>query len=164
VCNFYAPTAADVAATLFAPHGERSVARGYMKALSQARELIYVEEQYLWSRDVGRRIADRLRAHPRLHLIAVLPHHPDQDGLSLPPNIVGRQSALSVIRAAASESLHQRKARIQGHRHDALNPTAHALLPETVAGISRLRASPLASPAPGRCCVTAPGAPVPRPL
>jgi phosphatidylserine/phosphatidylglycerophosphate/cardiolipin synthase-like enzyme len=88
----------------FAPHGERSVARGYLKALGQARELIYVEDQYLWSRDVGRRIADRLRAHPRLHLIAVLPHHPDQDGrLSLPPNIVGRQSALSVIRAAAPD-------------------------------------------------------------
>ena len=88
----------------FAPHGERSVARGYLKALGRARELIYVEDQYLWSRDVGRRIADVLRAHPGLHFVAVLPHHPDQDGrLSLPPNIVGRQAALSVIRAAAPD-------------------------------------------------------------
>jgi len=88
----------------FAPQGERSVARGYLKALGRARELIYVEDQYLWSRDVGRRIANALRANRRLHLIAVVPHHPDQDGsVSLPPNIVGRQLALSVIRAAAPE-------------------------------------------------------------
>ena len=33
----------------FAPAGERSVARGYTKALSQARHLIYIEDQYLWS-------------------------------------------------------------------------------------------------------------------
>lgn len=88
----------------FAPQGERSVARGYLKALGRARELIYVEDQYLWSRDVGRRIANALRANRRLHLIAVVPHHPDQDGaVSLPPNIIGRQLALSVIRAAAPE-------------------------------------------------------------
>lgn len=88
----------------FAPHGERSVARAHMKALSRARGLIYLEDQYLWSRDVGDKIAAALRAQPGLHLIAVLPHHPDQDGkLSLAPNLIGRRAALGVIRAAAPD-------------------------------------------------------------
>jgi len=86
----------------FAAKGERSVARGYLKALGRARELIYVEDQYLWSSEVGDRLATALRANPLLHMIAVLPHHPDQDGrLSLPPNIVGRRAALAAIRSAA---------------------------------------------------------------
>lgn len=88
----------------FAPNGERSIARGYLKALGRARELIYVEDQYLWSGDIGDRIAAALRAHPALHLVAVVPHYPDQDGtLSLPPNIVGRQAALDAIRTAAPD-------------------------------------------------------------
>jgi phosphatidylserine/phosphatidylglycerophosphate/cardiolipin synthase-like enzyme len=86
----------------FAPQGERSVARGFTKALSRARGLIYLEDQYLWSRDVGEKIAAALRGNPDLHLIAVLPHYPDQDGkLSLAPNLIGRHAALSAIRAAA---------------------------------------------------------------
>ena len=86
----------------FAPNGERSVARGVAKALRHARGLIYLEDQYLWSADVGDKIAAALRANPGLHLIAVLPHYPDQDGqLSLAPNLIGRQAALSAIRAAA---------------------------------------------------------------
>lgn len=86
----------------YAPDGERSVARGFLKALSRARGLIYLEDQYLWSRDVGDKIAAALRAQPGLHLIAVLPHYPDQDGaLSLAPNLVGRHAALSALRAAA---------------------------------------------------------------
>jgi phosphatidylserine/phosphatidylglycerophosphate/cardiolipin synthase-like enzyme len=86
----------------FARHGERSVARGYGKALSRARHLIYLEDQYLWSREVGDKIAAALRRQPDLHLVAVLPHYPDQDGkLSMTPNLVGRDYALSVIRAAA---------------------------------------------------------------
>jgi phosphatidylserine/phosphatidylglycerophosphate/cardiolipin synthase-like enzyme len=86
----------------FAPDGERSVARAYEKVLRRARGLIYVEDQYLWSREVGAKIAAALQAQPGLHLIAVLPHYPDQDGrLSMAPNLIGRDAALSVIRAAA---------------------------------------------------------------
>ena len=88
----------------FAPRGERSVARGYSKALRRARRLIYLEDQYLWSAEVATTFATALRAEPDLHLIAVLPHYPDQDGrTSLPPNLVGRQRALSVIRAAGGD-------------------------------------------------------------
>ncbi|GAC1608301.1 MAG: phospholipase D-like domain-containing protein [Mycobacteriales bacterium] len=88
----------------FAPDGERSVARGYAKVLARARALVYVEDQYLWSREVADAFADALRRQPSLHVIAVLPHHPDQDGrFSLPPNLVGRERALSVLHAAGGE-------------------------------------------------------------
>jgi phosphatidylserine/phosphatidylglycerophosphate/cardiolipin synthase-like enzyme len=88
----------------FAPDGERSVARGYTKALHRARRLIYLEDQYLWSAEVATTFAGALRANPDLLLIAVLPHDPDQDGrFSLPPNLVGRQHALALIRAAGGE-------------------------------------------------------------
>jgi phosphatidylserine/phosphatidylglycerophosphate/cardiolipin synthase-like enzyme len=88
----------------FAPDGERSVARGYSKALRRARRLIYLEDQYLWSVEVARTFADALREDPELRLIAVLPHHPDQDGrTSLPPQLVGRARALSLIRKAGGD-------------------------------------------------------------
>jgi phosphatidylserine/phosphatidylglycerophosphate/cardiolipin synthase-like enzyme len=85
----------------FAPHGERSVARGYAKALRRARRLIYMEDQYLWSREVAGHIADALRERADLRLIAVLPHFPDQDGAALPPNLVGRLEALELIQRSA---------------------------------------------------------------
>ncbi|HEX3815422.1 MAG TPA: phospholipase D family protein [Mycobacteriales bacterium] len=87
----------------FAPRGERSIARGYIKALSQARDLIYLEDQYLWSRDVAQWIVEALRDRPSLHLIAVLPHYPDQGGRALPPNLVGRHAAVSRIRRTAPD-------------------------------------------------------------
>ena len=85
----------------FAPNGERSVARGYAKALRRARRLIYLEDQYLWSEEVARHIADALQASPELRMIAVLPHFPDQDGRAMPPNLIGRNAALKSIFAAA---------------------------------------------------------------
>jgi phosphatidylserine/phosphatidylglycerophosphate/cardiolipin synthase-like enzyme len=88
----------------FAPHGERSVAHAYNKVIGRAHRLIYVEDQYFWAADVVRCFADALRADPALHLIAVLPHHPDQDGrFSQPPNLVGRQQALDYIRSAGAD-------------------------------------------------------------
>jgi phosphatidylserine/phosphatidylglycerophosphate/cardiolipin synthase-like enzyme len=88
----------------FAPRGERSIAHAYEKVLARAQSLIYVEDQYFWSTDVVRSFADALQATPGLRLIAVVPHHPDQDGrLSLPPNLVGRQQALDLIRSAAGD-------------------------------------------------------------
>jgi phosphatidylserine/phosphatidylglycerophosphate/cardiolipin synthase-like enzyme len=88
----------------FAPQGERSVARGYSKVIGRARKLIYLEDQYLWSRKVADTFAQALRAHPDLRLIAVLPHHPDKDGrMSLPPNLLGREQAVSILRVAAPD-------------------------------------------------------------
>ncbi|MDQ2853028.1 MAG: phospholipase D family protein [Actinomycetota bacterium] len=85
----------------FAPHGERSVARAYSKVIQRAERLIYLEDQYLWNTDIVACFADALRTSPALQLIAVIPHHPDQDGrFSLPPNLVGRQAALDLLHAA----------------------------------------------------------------
>ena len=91
----------------FAPHGERSVARGYTKAVQRARRLIYLEDQYLWSKQVAHLFADALTANPDLHLIAVVPRHPDVDGrFALPPNQVGRQQAIETCRQAAPRRVH----------------------------------------------------------
>ena len=88
----------------FAPEGERSVARAYAKVLTRARHLVYVEDQYLWSRQVADVFARALREQRQLRLIAVVPHFPDQDGrLSGPPNLVGRQAALDALAAAGRE-------------------------------------------------------------
>ncbi len=48
----------------FAPRGERSVARGYLKALANARELIYVEDQYFWHHEAAESLADVLADRP----------------------------------------------------------------------------------------------------
>jgi phosphatidylserine/phosphatidylglycerophosphate/cardiolipin synthase-like enzyme len=91
----------------FAPTGERSIARGYIKALRRARRLIYVEDQYLWSDEVAEVFATALQNSPELHLIAVVPRYPDEDGLfSRPPNIVGRARALAIMQDAGPDRVH----------------------------------------------------------
>jgi phosphatidylserine/phosphatidylglycerophosphate/cardiolipin synthase-like enzyme len=91
----------------FAPRGERSVARGYGKVLRRARRLIYVEDQYMWSPHIARLLAAALRRSPELHLVVIVPRHPDVDGaLALPPNHVGRTQAIEVCRRAAADRVH----------------------------------------------------------
>ena len=86
----------------FAPRGERSVARAYTKAFANARRLIYLEDQYLWSSEVSALLVAALRRTPDLRLVAVLPHQPDQDGaLSYAPNLVSRARLLHELHAAA---------------------------------------------------------------
>jgi phosphatidylserine/phosphatidylglycerophosphate/cardiolipin synthase-like enzyme len=88
----------------FAPDGERSIARGYAKAVERARRLIYIEDQYLWSIDVAEVLTRALERVPSLRLVAVLPHYPDQDGrVSTPPNLIGRHEALSLLTRAAGD-------------------------------------------------------------
>ncbi|WP_238993266.1 phospholipase D family protein [Nocardioides caldifontis] len=86
----------------FAPGGERSVARGYSKALLSARRLVYVEDQYLWGHHVGDVFTRTLREHPELLVVAVLPLHPDVEGsFARPPELLGRRRAmLEMMRAA----------------------------------------------------------------
>src|SRR5450631_1257234 len=86
----------------FARQGERSVARGYTKAVNRARRLIYIEDQYLWSPEVAATLAVALQRNPELHLIPVLPQFPDQDGrLSKPPNLVGRDRVIATLHEVA---------------------------------------------------------------
>ncbi|WP_236833800.1 phospholipase D family protein [Blastococcus sp. KM273129] len=99
----------------FAPHGERSVARGYAKALTRARRLVYVEDQYLWSREVAHVFAAALRRSPSLQLIIVVPRYPDQEGrLDLPAYSFGQSAALHSVLAAG------------GHRVQVVNPENEA--------------------------------------
>ncbi len=83
----------------FAPLGERSIARGYVKALSRARRLVYVEDQYLWSVDVARIFAAALRRSPELHLIAVVPRRVDQQVATRAAQL-GQAEAMAMVRAA----------------------------------------------------------------
>ncbi|MFF7177636.1 phospholipase D-like domain-containing protein [Streptomyces sp. NPDC008121] len=88
----------------FAPDGERSIARAYLKALRRARSLIYLEDQYLWSPRVVASFARALRTNPELRLIGVIPSLPDQDGrISLPMNLIGRITALAELRRAGGD-------------------------------------------------------------
>jgi phosphatidylserine/phosphatidylglycerophosphate/cardiolipin synthase-like enzyme len=88
----------------FAPHGERSIARAYEKAFRRAKSLIYVEDQYLWSRVVAEGIADALRRSPELRVIAVVPRYPDQDtALTGPPNRLGQVDAIRTLKEAAPD-------------------------------------------------------------
>jgi len=88
----------------FAPDGERSVAHGLRKALSRARVLVYIEDQFLWSRDTVSAIANALQEHPKLRVIAIVPRFPDQDGkLSKPPNDIGRIASVQLLRSAGGD-------------------------------------------------------------
>ena len=85
----------------FARGGERSVARGYTKAVERASHLIYVEDQYLWGDHVGSIFTKALEAHPDLHVIAVVPLFPDVEGFNRTAQLVGRRRAmLDMARAA----------------------------------------------------------------
>jgi phosphatidylserine/phosphatidylglycerophosphate/cardiolipin synthase-like enzyme len=88
----------------FAPHGERSVARGFQKAIQRARRLIYIEDQFVWSTEIANVFAAALVASPSLHLIVMLPRYFDQArALTLRPNQVGREQAVSVLKDAGGD-------------------------------------------------------------
>jgi phosphatidylserine/phosphatidylglycerophosphate/cardiolipin synthase-like enzyme len=91
----------------FAPAGERSVARGYTKAIRRARRLVYLEDQYMWSKDVARLFAEALSDQPDLHLVVVVPRVPDQDGaFAERPQWVGRWEAIEMCRRAGRNRVH----------------------------------------------------------
>jgi len=82
----------------FAPDGERSIARAHLKALTRARHLIYLEDQYIWSPHVVQAFADALAARRWLRLIAVLPHHPDRDSaLYNAPQLLARAQVMDLL-------------------------------------------------------------------
>ncbi|MCL3862977.1 phosphatidylserine/phosphatidylglycerophosphate/cardiolipin synthase family protein [Actinotalea sp. K2] len=88
----------------FAPHGERSIARGYAKALRRAQRLVYIEDQYLWSTSVARVFAEALLREPRLHLVVVVPRFPDQETeVTLPVALLAHTQALDVVKEAGGD-------------------------------------------------------------
>ena len=88
----------------FAPDGERSIVRGNAKAMSHARRLVYVEDQYLWGDEVGEHFASVLREQPRLRLVIVLPALPDVDGtVERTAQLAARLRAMEPILEAGGE-------------------------------------------------------------
>ncbi len=86
----------------FARGGERSVARGYTKAVRQGCRLVYVEDQYFWGDGVAETFLPALREHQDLRVVVLLPLVPDVDGrLSRPAELLGRARALGPLMEAA---------------------------------------------------------------
>jgi len=73
----------------FAPEGERSIARGYIKSFRRASRLVYLEDQYLWSFRAADELCAALRREPDLLVVIVIPRYPDPDG-----RLAGTASAL----------------------------------------------------------------------
>jgi phosphatidylserine/phosphatidylglycerophosphate/cardiolipin synthase-like enzyme len=88
----------------FARRGERSVVRAYRHAFARARCLIYVEDQYLWSREVARLFGDALQRSPELRVIAIVPRVPDRNGpISGPPHRVAQLEVIARLREAGGD-------------------------------------------------------------
>jgi phosphatidylserine/phosphatidylglycerophosphate/cardiolipin synthase-like enzyme len=88
----------------FAPEGERSIARGYLKAFRRARRLVYLEDQYLWSSHAAHALADALRRHRELHVVAVVPRYPDRGGRATSAaSRIGREYATDILRQAGGD-------------------------------------------------------------
>jgi phosphatidylserine/phosphatidylglycerophosphate/cardiolipin synthase-like enzyme len=88
----------------FARRGERSIARAYLKAFEQARALVYIEDQYLWSSEAAAALANALRRSPTLRVVAVVPKYPDRDDrFAGPPYRVAQNRAIAEVMAAGGE-------------------------------------------------------------
>jgi phosphatidylserine/phosphatidylglycerophosphate/cardiolipin synthase-like enzyme len=59
--------------------GEWSILESYLRALQGAERLVYLESQFLWSPEVTRVLAEKLRRPPRddFRVIVLLPSHPN---------------------------------------------------------------------------------------
>ncbi len=62
----------------FARHGEFSILESYVRALRSAQQLIYLENQFLWSTEIATILADKLRhpPTPEFRMVLVLPASP----------------------------------------------------------------------------------------
>ena len=88
----------------FAPEGERSIALGNTKAIARARSLVYVEDQYFWSEQVGHHFATALTENQELRLVIVLPMRPDVDGpIGETAMLYARKLALDLVLAAGGD-------------------------------------------------------------
>jgi phosphatidylserine/phosphatidylglycerophosphate/cardiolipin synthase-like enzyme len=61
------------------PRGEFTILESYLRALRSARQLIYLENQFLWSPEIVDVLAEKLRNPPdgRFRLLALLPSKPN---------------------------------------------------------------------------------------
>jgi phosphatidylserine/phosphatidylglycerophosphate/cardiolipin synthase-like enzyme len=63
----------------FAPRGDFRIIEAYLRALRSARQLIYLENQFLWSPEIMNILADKLRRPPAdgFRLVIMLPGRPN---------------------------------------------------------------------------------------
>jgi phosphatidylserine/phosphatidylglycerophosphate/cardiolipin synthase-like enzyme len=88
----------------FAPKGERTIAAFYRKAFARASSLLYIEDQYFWSREVGEALAGALRRNPGLRVIVVVPRFPDRDGvITGPAHRMGQHRTLTMVHEAGGD-------------------------------------------------------------
>jgi phosphatidylserine/phosphatidylglycerophosphate/cardiolipin synthase-like enzyme len=88
----------------FAPEGERSIARAYLKAFGRARRLVYLEDQYLWSLAATSALRDALAGNPELHIVVVIPRYPDPDGaVAGDASRIGRERVLDALHEVGHE-------------------------------------------------------------
>jgi phosphatidylserine/phosphatidylglycerophosphate/cardiolipin synthase-like enzyme len=72
--------ASAVAATWqydFAPHGEFGLRQAYRKAIDNARDFVYMEDQYFISDEISTSLADAMRRSDHLQVILVMAPAPD---------------------------------------------------------------------------------------
>jgi phosphatidylserine/phosphatidylglycerophosphate/cardiolipin synthase-like enzyme len=66
--------------------------------------LLYIEDQYFWSREVGEALAGALRSAPELRVIVVVPRFPDRDGaVTGPAHRVGQDGTLDLVRRSGGD-------------------------------------------------------------
>jgi len=88
----------------FAPDGERSIVRAYQRAFARARRLIFVEDQYMWSREVADLFASALQREPELRVIVIVPRVPDRNGVvSGPPHRIAQLDLVGRLREVAAD-------------------------------------------------------------
>ncbi len=90
----------------FAPLGERSIAAAYRRAIPLARQLVYLEDQYFWSSGAAELLATAMRANPDLHVVAVVPRYPDNEGRMAVPGQLAREHAVRICRRAGGIRFH----------------------------------------------------------
>lgn len=88
----------------FAPEGERSIARGYIKSFERARSFIYLEDQYLWSYAASDELCAALRREPKLVVVIVIPRYPDPAGrIAGAASVLGRERVQDALYAAGGD-------------------------------------------------------------